>query len=256
MRIRGFAPSTPCWVELTTTNPERAAAFYADVFGWTVDGERFQLNGSAVAGLTASRSDRPDGWLTYLATPDAPATAARIQSAGGRILTRLRERSGAYTVIVADVTGAVFGLWQTAGFPGAQLRGEPGAMAWSDLLSDDVAAATAFYGSVFGWKLSHAFGNGEWLTESHDSVAGLITGRPEPRWQPSFQVADFAAALNECTLTGARVTGGPVDLGLGSYVELVDPFGAAFALTAPVERPVELSLAFNEDKGLDLTYGN
>ena len=95
MRIRGFAPSTPCWVELTTADPARAARFYADLFGWEVDGDHFLLDGRAVAGITGSRPDRPDGWLTYLAAPDLDETADRVRSAYGRLLARPADRPGA-----------------------------------------------------------------------------------------------------------------------------------------------------------------
>lgn len=254
MRIRGFAPSTPCWAELTTADRERSAAFYAQLFGWQVDGDRFLLDGHPVAGLAPSRPDRPEGWLTYLAAPDLPATAERILAARGQRLTDIEERPGARSMVVSDAAGAVFGLWQATGFAGAQLRGEPGALAWSDLLTDDAAPATAFYGSVFGWSLTHEFGSTEWLTPAHDSVAGLITGRFGARWQPSFQVEDCETALDYCTTLGARMATGPVEMGLGSYLEVVDPFGAAFAVTAPVPRPVELAVAYNKVAGLELTY--
>ena len=255
MRIRGFAPSTPCWVELTTSDPDGAAGFYAGLFGWQLEGDRFLIDGRAVAGLGRSRPDRPTGWLTYLATPDLTTTTDRIVAAGGRALTWPEERPGACSAIVADASGAVFGLWQAAGFAGAQLRGEPGAMEWADLLSDDVARATAFYGSVFGWTLSHEFGSGEWLSEAHDSVAGLVTGRYGTRWQPSFQVADCTTIIDRAAGLGGRVVAGPVEMGLGSYVEMVDPLGAPFAVTAPVHRPVELNVAYNDIIGMELTYG-
>jgi len=255
MRIRGFAPSTPCWVELTTADPVRVAGFYAELFGWQIEGDRFLLDGKAVAGIARSRPDRPDGWLTYLATNDLESTAARVYSAYGRSLTVPEERAGARSVIVADASGAVFGLWQAAGFAGTQLRGEPGTMAWSDLLSDDVPEAVSFYSSVFGWSLTHEFGSGEWLTEAHDSVAGLITGRYGARWQPSFQVADTAGMIDRCAALGGRVIAGPMEMGLGSYVEIIDPDGMPFAITAPVPRPVELSVAYNDITGLELTYG-
>ena len=255
MRIRGFAPSTPCWVELTTSDPVRAARFYTGLFGWEIDGDRFMLEGRAVAGISRSRHDRPDGWLTYLATPDLEETWERVLQAYGRILTPPEERAGARSSIVTDAGGALFGLWQANGFAGAQLRGEPGTMAWSDLLIDDMTAATSFYGSVFGWTLTHEFGSGEWLTEAHDSVAGLITGRYDNRWQPSFQVADCPSLVDDVARMGGRVTAGPVELGLGRYVEIVDPGGAPFAVTAPVPRPVELSVAYNDIIGMELTYG-
>lgn len=255
MRIRGFAPSTPCWVELTTADPGRAADFYAGLFGWQVAGDRFLLGDRAVAGLGRSRPERPEGWLTYLAAADLEGTAERIATAGGRQLTGFEERPGGRSTIVVDAAGAVFGLWQAAGFAGTQLRGEPGTMAWSDLLTDDVATATAFYGSVWGWTLTHEFGSGEWLTEAHDSVAGLITGRYGARWQPSFQVADCTDVIDRCARLGGRVLAGPVEMGLGSYVEMIDPFGAPFAITSPVNRPVEWNVAYNDVIGMELTYG-
>jgi hypothetical protein len=189
-----------------------------------------------------------------LAASDLESTGQRIYDAYGHRRTAPEERPGARSAIVADSAGAVFGLWQAAGFAGAQLRGEPGTLAWSDLLTDDVAAATAFYGTVFGWSLTHEFGSGEWLTPAHDSVAGLITGRLRSRWQPSFQVADCEKAIETAVRLGARASG-PVEMGLGSYVEIVDPDGAPFAMTAPVDRPVELAVAYNDITGLELTYG-
>lgn len=255
MRIRGFAPSTPCWVELTTSDPDDAAGFYAGLFGWEVDGDRFLRNGQAVAGIGRTRPDRPEGWLTYLAAPDLAATIERVTRASGRQLTWPEERRGACSAIMADPSGAMFGLWQAAGFAGAQVRGEPGTMEWADLLTEDVDAATSFYGAAFGWTLSHEFGSGEWLSEAHDSVAGLVTGRYDVRWQPSFQVADTTEAIDRCAGLGGRIVAGPVEMGLGSYVEMIDPLGAPFAVTAPVHRPVELNVAYNDIIGMELTYG-
>lgn len=254
MRIRGFAPSTPCWVELTTSDPVRAAGFYGRLFGWQLDGDRFLLEGRAVAGIGHAQADRAEGWLTYLSTDDLEQTASRVTSAYGRPLTWPQERNGARSTIVTDAAGAVFGLWQSYGFAGAQLRGEPGTMAWSDLLTDDVAAATAFYGSAFGWSLTTEFGSGEWLTEAHDSVAGLIPGRVGARWQPSFQVTDATAVIEQCIRLGGRVVSGPVEMGLGRYTEIADPLGARFAVTSPVERPVTLDVAYNDIIGMELTF--
>lgn len=236
-------------------DPVRAAGFYGGLFGWELDGDRFMRNGHAVAGLAPARPGRPEGWLTYLATDSVESTSERIAAAYGRCLTWPEDRADARSSIVTDASGAVFGLWQAVGFAGTELRGEPGTLAWSDLLTDDAAAATGFYGSVFGWALTNEFGSGEWLTEAHDSVAGLITGRPGARWQPSFQVADAGDVIDRCAYLGGRVITGPVEMGLGSYVEIVDPFGWSFAVTAPVARPVVLDVAYNDVIGMELTFG-
>ncbi|WP_239118019.1 VOC family protein [Paractinoplanes ferrugineus] len=240
---------------MSTPDPSRTAGFYADLFGWAIDGDQFRLEGRAVAGIVPSRPDQPTGWLTYLAAPDLDYTIRCVEAAYGHVLIRPEERPGGRRAVVADSSGAIFGLWQAAGFAGAQLRGEPGTMAWSDLLTDNASRATAFYGSVFGWSLTHEFGSGEWLTEARDSVAGLIPGRYDVRWQPSFQVADCPELVAHVARLGGRVTAGPVEMGLGRYAEIIDPAGTQFAITAPLPRPVELAVAYNDIIGLELTYG-
>src|SRR5947199_1727299 len=87
MRIRGFAPSTPCWAELTSADPAGAAGFYAELFGWELDGDRFLLQGRAVAGLNRAEAGRPEGWVTYLAATHLEGTAERLNAAHGRSLT-------------------------------------------------------------------------------------------------------------------------------------------------------------------------
>src|SRR5260221_444284 len=105
-----------------------------------------------------------------------------------------------------------------------RIRGfAPSTPCWVELTMADPVRAAGFYSSVFGWALTDEFGSGEWLTEAHDSVAGLITGRPGARWQPSFQVADAQDAINRCADLGGRVIAGPMEMGLGSYVEIIDP---------------------------------
>jgi predicted enzyme related to lactoylglutathione lyase len=251
MRIRGFAPSTPCWVELACAEPGRAQEFYAALFGWEPAGDRFRLGGRAVAGLTRTRPGRPAGWLTYLATPDLGAAVQRFAAAGGRCLRGPMDGHGGQGAIVADPSGATLGLWQAAGFPGAQVAGEPGTMAWPELLTDDTAAAAAFYGRALGWLLRD---DAEWLTPAHDAVAGLAPGGRTARWRCAFQVADCTAAVAAAEDLGARVVVEPTEMGLGSYAELRDPWGASFAVAAPASRPVELTLSWNALTGMELTF--
>ena len=68
-------------------------------------------------------------------------------------------------------------------------------------------------------------------------------------------MADCPELADHVGRLGGRVTAGPTEMGLGRYVEIVDPTGAPFAITAPVPRPVELSVAYNDIIGLELTYG-
>lgn len=252
MRIRGFAPTAPCWVELASPDPGRAQDFYAELFGWDPAGDRFKLGGRAVAGLTRTRPGRPAGWLTYLAVEDLGAAVQRFAAAGGRCLSGPVDGRGGQGAVVADPSGATLGLWQGDDFAGAQVAGEAGTMAWPDLLTADAAAAADFYGRAFGWLLRDEV---EWLTPAHDAVAGLAPGARTARWRCAFQVADCTTAVAAALDHGASLVAGPADIGVGSIAELRDPWGTPFAVTAPAGHPVELNLSFTALAGMELTFG-
>src|SRR5205823_7072141 len=92
--IREGAPlGAPCWIDLLTSDLDRAKYFYGTVFGWT-----FESAGSEYGGyVTASRDSRPvaglmgnnpefrapDGWTIYLHSADVKATLAAANAAGG-----------------------------------------------------------------------------------------------------------------------------------------------------------------------------
>ncbi|MEV6349412.1 VOC family protein [Actinoplanes sp. NPDC051851] len=243
MRIRGYAPLTPCWVELASADPARAAQFYGELFGWESAGDRFKLGGRAVAGLTRSQPDRPDGWLTHLSTTDLDDTLEQVALAGGTCLSHPAGAHGGRRAIVADPAGAVLGLWEPTDFGGAQAGGEPGTMSWPELITDDPIAAARFYGSAFGWLLRHEFGTGEWLNQAHDAIAGLAPGYRGAWWRAAFQVEDITAAADHCERLGGALITEPVEAGLSAYAELRDPFGARFTVVAPVLHPVELTVS-------------
>ena len=112
-----------------------------------------ELNGRGVAGIgpKMSPAQAPTMWMTYLATADADATAAKIKGAGGQLVTEPTDVMDAGRMAVAvDAAGAVFGIWQAGAFPGAQIVNEPGAMVWNEQMSHDFEASKAFYAAVFG----------------------------------------------------------------------------------------------------------
>jgi hypothetical protein len=258
MRIRGFAPATPCWVELASTDPGRAQDFYAEMFGWEPAGDRFRLDGRAVAGLTRARADRPAGWLTYLAAPDLDAVLEQVAAAGGRCVSWPADGHGGRSAIVADRGGAAIGLWQAADFTGAESASEPNTMAWPELVTDDPRTAADFYGRAFGWLLRAEDGTagtrGDWLTAAHDAMAGLVPGARPARWRAAFQVADCGEAAEAALRLGGRVVIAPTPMSLGSYAELADPFGATFAVAAPSVAPISPSLSFDALVGMELTF--
>src|ERR1700743_140297 len=162
---------TPCWADLGAPDIARAREFYSDVFSWTVQPggpetggySVAELNGQGVAGLGPKMGspEAPAMWMTYLATSDADATAAKIKSAGGQLVVEPMDITDVGRMAGAvDPSGAVFGLWQARAFPGAQLVNDIGTMRWNEQVSRDFEGSKAFYAAVFGYEYADMSGSG------------------------------------------------------------------------------------------------
>jgi predicted enzyme related to lactoylglutathione lyase len=240
---------------LSTPDPEGAAAFYEALLGWQVGTDQvFRLADRATAGLVGAPG-QPSAWLTYVSTDDADATAAEAVAAGGGVLVPVFDcPPGGRAAVLRDPVGAVFGVWQRASFAGAQVTGEPGTICWVDLATGDAAGAESFYGRVFGWRAKvsgYTAGSEEgapaYLEFSHDdrAVAGVrelpaeLAAVVPPHWLVTFDLDGHADAMERCLSRGAQVLYEPTDVGVGTYAQLLDPYGAAFGL---IELDPELRL--------------
>ena len=110
-------PGALCLNQLNTSDPERAAAFYTDVFGWRIEPVGTEpapywgiWNGPGLnGGMMALPPDAPAShWLVYFATEDIDATAARIGDLGGRLLVPPVAVPGGRIAVATDPTGAAF----------------------------------------------------------------------------------------------------------------------------------------------------
>jgi len=91
------ANGAPSWFETLTTDPARAAAFYAGLFGWKVEEQPaapgmsytlFKLGDRPIGGamkMPPQAGDTPSHWGTYFAVDDADGTAARGVELGGKL---------------------------------------------------------------------------------------------------------------------------------------------------------------------------
>jgi uncharacterized protein len=251
--VEAYAPGTPCWVELSTSDLEAAKSFYAAVFGWTYV-SRPEGPGSsdvvatcrdaAAAGLLEqSAQDKAAGtaagWTTYLAVDDVHEAAGRINAAGGTILYPPVEVAGAgRMVIAADNRGTPVGLWEAAGHIGAGIVNEPGAVIWNELQVDDVAAVLPFYTAVAG--LAGSSGPAGDLAEyTRLSVAGKdVAGamrKPSAdlpnSWLVYFNATNGSETALRVTDHGGGVIAPVFDVpGIGEMAVFTDPQGAAFAI--------------------------
>lgn len=119
-----------------------------------------------------------------------------------------------------------------------------GGFIWYELMTDDVAAAAAFYARVVGWRAvdSGLPGPGyRYLNVAGENVGGLMqlpaearSAGARPAWYPYLQVGDVAKSVAAICADGGTAFMPPTDIpGVGRFAMLADPQGAAFYVMAP-----------------------
>ena len=251
--IDTFPQGTPVWVDLQSSDPVGAAAFYRDLFGWEVAPASPEMGGYAVATLggtpvtaigplpamIADAGGRST-WTTYFVVDDIERAATAAVDQGGQVLVPPGELArGVFLGIVADPTGAVFGIWQQEkGSP--WLRNEPGAVDWLELVADGYEGSLAFYENVLMVGVSQVTMN-EGVYTLFDVGDANVAGASAPasadtpsHWLTYFQVTDLDVAVERVVGLGGATLSLPASAsGVGRWAVVVDPFDGAFALLEP-----------------------
>lgn len=241
----GYPEGVPSWVDLSTTDVERARGFYETLFGWNIEQAESESmpywmahqKGRPAAGMGPAQGEPQfSAWTTYFAVDDVDAVAKKIEDAGGQIVFAPTDIMDLGRMALAvDTCGAAFGLWQAGKHKGAGIVNEHGALNWNELQVEDVSKALEFYGAVFGHTSEETEGgSGPYyvLSAGERPVAGAMA-KPAPEipdsWSVYFAVDDAAAAVVTAQENGGEVSFGPIDLpGVGTIVGLVDPTGGHF----------------------------
>jgi uncharacterized protein len=248
-KVASYRQGVPNWVDVSTTDVPGAAAFYASLFGWTAEdlGEEaghytmLRKDGADVAGLGPNFSGGPPAWLVYLAVDDVDAAAARVGEAGGTVIMPPDDIFEAGRMAIgADPAGAVFGLWQAKQHIGSVIVNEADAPVWHELATRDAAASKAFFGNVVGWSTEPMDGNdGYDLVQVGGRTVGGIMHIAGEEWgdipshfMPYFAVGDVDATAAKAKDLGGSVGADPMDIPIGRFAVLVDPFGAHFSVIA------------------------
>lgn len=242
-----YAPGTFSWVELATSDPASAKAFYGSVFGWESEEEDaytvFRVGGDAVAGLSrrASQQDAagaPPSWLSYVTVRAADEVAALAESLGGTVVERPRDvgQSGRMAV-VRDPTGGVVALSQPGAHIGAQRVNAPGCTCWNDLVTPDPAAAEHFYSGLFGWRIEELAGGSGYrlITNEESSNGGMMPAALVGVEGPAYSLAYFnAGEMGETSRriesSGGRLVAGPQEVPAGRLAVAGDPQGGGLRL--------------------------
>jgi predicted enzyme related to lactoylglutathione lyase len=261
-----YPPGVPCWVETLQADPRVAMDFYAMLFGWEFAGPGdmpgdesdgyyvARLGGRDVAGIgsmAARGAPRTPTWTTYVRVDSASDAAARAIEAAGNVLVEPLDAPPAGTLaILADPTGAPFGVWEAEDRQGAQRVNEASAWSISTLSTNDLERAAAFYGDMFGWR-TDAFGDpaagariirlpgyvgGEPRQPvPRDTVGLIVPARPDAphpaRWSVDFWIDDVDGAAARTAAAGGQVIAQPFDMGNFRTAVLTDPAGAAFSIS-------------------------
>jgi predicted enzyme related to lactoylglutathione lyase len=245
----GYAPGTPCWVDLGSSDVDKSVSFYGDLFGWQADdagpdsgGYRLaKLRDKMVAGLGPLQDEQaPPAWTGYVWSDDADATAKKADEAGGQVfMPPFDVMDAGRMTVIADPTGAIFGVWQPQNHRGAELANETGAFSWTELSTRDMDKAKSFYADVFGWdNATGDFGGREYVEFKVDgkSIAGgMAMGDEVPSEVPSHWVVYFAVDDTDETIAKAKDLGGsvlldPIDSPAGRFAAVADPQGARFSV--------------------------
>jgi predicted enzyme related to lactoylglutathione lyase len=252
MKIHTYRPGVPYWAGLTSADPAAARAFYRALLGWrftNVDPANANgavigsLGGTPVAVIERAGDGQPSRWTSYLYVDDIEQTLGRIIAEGGRLVRPPRAAGGRRVATFTDAAGVVLGLFEL-GSAQPTVVGEPGALIWGELITDDVEASAAFYGAVFGWQLSSPEGpvNRRVWRVGGQRIGGLLP-RPEAMapevpvyWDTWFGSADPDGAARLAPELGGTVLMGPVDTEHGRISVLTDPSGAVFSVSAPATR--------------------
>jgi predicted enzyme related to lactoylglutathione lyase len=252
-----YEPGTFSWVDLVTTDPAGAKAFYGELFGWEADdmpaGEAatytmLSLDGDYVGGLTEMRTEQreqgvPSHWFSYVTVESADAAAARAGELGGKA------HGGAFDVldagrmaIIEDPDGAMLAAWEPRAHAGAGRVNDVGCMTWNELQTRDPETAAAFYSGLFGWETEHIRDDGKLvyttIKNAGSKNGGFMPmseqhGDAPPFWLPYFTVASCDDAIAKARDLGGEALAGPIDLPdpPPSRIAVVsDPQGAAFAI--------------------------
>lgn len=245
----------PCWMDLSTSDPDKSAAFYGAVFGWgCVDQGAdyghyriWQSDGHTVGGAMKppEGSGIPDAWCVYLRVDDADKAAALAIENGGAVLMPVMDvLTLGRMAIISDPSGAVLGMWQPGEMSGLEVVGDDGAPAWFELHTREKFAETvAFYETVFGWDAHEAADSSEFryttLGEGESRAAGIMDdegrmdeGHPS-YWTVYVQVADTDAAAGRAREAGGTTVMDPQDTPYGRLAVIRDTTGAAISIMGP-----------------------
>jgi hypothetical protein len=244
------------WVDLSTTDPTAAKAFYTGVFGWTFtdiptdeasDYTMFQHQGHNACGMYQLPAEIleqgiPASWNSYIAAGDVDAMTRKAVSLGAKIVQEPFDVMDVGRMsVITDPDGAVFSLWQDqkpCEEGEESIVNIPNTWCWNELYCNNPETETRFYEELCGW--SHSISKSpmglDYITFRQGSreSAGMLQIQPEwgempPAWGVYFNVSDIRAIMDRVIEHGGKVMMDPMMIpNVGEFTSIADPQGAFF----------------------------
>ena len=240
----------PVWIDLASSDPAASRAFYARVFGWTLEVNPdpqyggyalARIDGRDVAGIGGTQAlGAPTAWSLYIGTADADGLAEKVAASGGTVVMPPFDigDQGRMSVF-QDPSGAFICAWQAIAMGGFGTGG-PNTFAWAELNARGMDRAAQFYGSVFGWDAAERANPGgppyTMFRLAGTDVAGgmemnpMVPAEVPSYWMVYFGVDDVDASFTTAIEAGAREMMPPTPFPGGKFAIIGDPQGAVFGL--------------------------
>lgn len=255
------------WYELMTTEPDKAAAFYGSVVGWSVSQDSdpeasggidyrmfVRSDGGSGGGMLALTNEMCDGgarpcWLGYIYTPDVDAAIASITAEGGKVQMPATDMHVGRIAMVTDPQGAPFYLMSPVPPPGQEgmasdvfSTDQAQHIRWNELSTTDPDAAVDFYARHFGWTQEGdmdmgPMGKYRFIQNQGAGIGAIMPKMPEMPfsfWSYYIGVDDIDRAVSAVETGGGNILHGPMEIPGGEFaLNALDPQGAAFGLVGP-----------------------
>jgi uncharacterized protein len=112
------------WNELHTREPERMAAFYAELFGWemeaqTEDGTLAYVvirnagnSNGGIMPMAEQQDDAPPFWIPYFTALSCDGAVAKARERGGDLAAGPMDLGAGRIAVLADPQGAAFAIFE------------------------------------------------------------------------------------------------------------------------------------------------
>jgi uncharacterized protein len=211
------------WFETVGPDPEKRAAFFAELFGWhteTVEGGYILIDTHGGRGMNGGVGEPPPegqpGSIFYAEDPDIQAKLDQANALGAKTLMEVTEMPMVTFAVFADPWGNAIGLVKGEGDTSVSSGDNP-AVDWVEIGCADPGKACDFYRELLGWTIEEDEpGEGGQMHASfhtgseNGADGGIGTSRDE---QPHIDIYAFVDDVTK-------------------YVERVGPAGGSVVMPA------------------------